>query len=259
MRAKRIYRVLALVMALTMCFSMVGCSGKKPDASDPPGKTEETEVKDLFVLDNEDGTASVVTEDGTPAQGYSVDADGNIIGSDGGIVIEAAKVSKLPNKEKPDSPAVDSPEDNQEGGQSSSESASSSSSESGSSGGSSGGSSSGSGSSPSSGGSSSSGGGGDESSSGESNQPAHIHDWQPVYETIEIPVYEQVCYAVCAACGEKFGVNNTDDELVAHMKKHALAGESSRTFSQCEEIQIGTKTAEDLKCYECSCGARKEV
>ena len=73
MCAKRIYSVLALLVAMVMCFSMIGCSGKKPDASDPPDKTEETEVKDLFVLDNEDGLAGQGRHTPVPALHPEVD------------------------------------------------------------------------------------------------------------------------------------------------------------------------------------------
>lgn len=288
MRTKRIYGVLALIVAMAMCFSLVGCSGKKADADPPSGKEETagSESKELFIAEGEDGTVLVVEKDGTPAEGYSVDADGNIVGSDGKVVVEAAKVANLPSKEQPDDP-----EENQESGSPGVESAPSGGSgdggsgSSGSSGGNSGSSSSsssgGSTAKPSGGGDSggtSSGGGGSSGGSsgggnspsgsesggssgggGNSQQPAHTHSWHPVYETIEIPVYEKICYTVCAACGAKFGINNTEEEVDEHMKNHAVHGESSRTYTQYDDVQVGTQTVQDLDHYECSCGARKEV
>ena len=87
----------------------------------------------------------------------------------------------------------------------------------------------------------------------------HTHNWKPVYRTEEYPIYETKCYTICAACGQKFGVENTDEELGAHMKAHALAGESSRTYEKYEDVQVGTDTKQTLDHYECSCGATKSA
>ena len=105
----------------------------------------------------------------------------------------------------------------------------------------------------------SSSGGSSSSSGGSSSQPVHTHNWKPVYRTEEYPIYETKCYTICAACGQKFGVESTDEELGAHMKAHALAGESTRTYEKYEDVQVGTNTEQVLDHYQCSCGATKSA
>lgn len=99
------------------------------------------------------------------------------------------------------------------------------------------------------------------SSGGNISQPTHVHDWQPVYRTEEFPIYEAKCYTVCAVCGRKFNVadGDTEEEVSAHMKAHALNGEGSRRYEQYEDVQVGTETEQILDHYECSCGATKSA
>ena len=245
--------MLAIVLALAMCVSLLGC-GKKNAGTDANGGSPSV-ANTLYVSSTEGGTKTVVDKDGNPVKGYALDDVGNIVDENGEVIVEAEQVAEyVPVKttgdvesSKPSNPEPKGDENAAGGSFSSSDSSASGSSSSSNFGGLSGSS----GSSGSSGGASSSGSG--------SGQPAHTHNWQPVYKTIEIPVYEKVCYTVCAACGAKFGIDSTDDELGAHMKAHALTGESSRTYEEYEDVQVGTQTVEDLDHYECSCGATEEV
>ena len=250
---KNFNKMLAIVLALAMCVSLFGC-GKKNAGTDANGGESST-VSTLYVSSSEDGAKTVVDKDGNPVKGYALDDASNIVDKNGEVVVKAEQVAEyVPVKIAGDAgsskPSDSEPkgEENAAGGSSSSSDSSSSGSSSSSN---SGGSFGSSGSSGSSGGASSSG--------SRSSQPAHTHNWQPVYKTIEIPVYEKVCYTVCAACGAKFGINNTIEEVDKHMENHAIHGESSRTYEEYQDVQVGTQTVEDLDHYECSCGATKEV
>lgn len=278
--SKNFSKIVAITFALAMCISLFGCGKKNTDIDANSGGPSVANT--LYVSSSEDGVKTVVGKDGNPVKGYALDDAGNIVDEHGEIVVKAAQVvafvpvkadesSKSPessdsnfkseenttgsdNSEKPSSEdsGASSGSSNSGGGSSSNSSDSTS-------GGGSRPSGSGSGSSSNSGGSSGSSGGSSSSSGSGSSQPVHTHNWKPVYKTIEIPVYEQVCYTVCAACGQKFGINNTDDELDAHMIAHMKSGESSRTYEEYEDVQVGTQTVEALDHYECSCGATKEV
>ena len=265
-------KMLAIVLALVMCVSLLGCD-KKNAGTDANGGSPSV-ANTLYVSSTEDGTKTVVDKDGNPVKGYALDDAGNIVDENGEVIVKAEQVAgyvpvKTTGDAESSKPSDSEPkgEENTAGTSSSEQSpsgTSGSSSNSNGSSSSSGSSSSGSSSSSNYGGSSGSSGSsnsssGPSSSGGGNSQPVHTHNWQPVYKTIEIPVYEKVCYTVCAACGAKFGINNTIEEVSYHMEAHAIKGESSRTYTQYDDVQVGIQTVEDLDHYECSCGATKEV
>ena len=113
------------------------------------------------------------------------------------------------------------------------------------------------------------------------SEPAHTHDWKPVYSTIhhdeaghyetvivqkayDEPIYEDRC--VCKTCGAVFKTS-------AEIGEHLLWSDTCENYSV-EQVQVGTKhhdavteqqyvvdnAAFDekvLNCYQCSCGAIK--
>lgn len=244
-------KITAIVLALAMCISLFGCG--KNNANTDANEADPSVASVLYVSSAEDGAKTVVDKDGTPVKGYALDDAGNIVDEHGEIVVKAEQVVEfVPAKTDDDTKSPESSDSKGEestAGSDNNEKPSSENSDS----------SSGSGNS----GSFSGSGGFSSSNSGEGGQPVHTydwqHNWQPVYKTIEVPVYDDTCYTFCGACGAKFGINNTDEEVSYHMEAHAIKGESSRTYETLDPNPIGTKIIEDLDYYECFCGAIKEV
>lgn len=250
-------KIFAVMLALAMVLTMVACGKKadtKPEAKDKIGSAQTG--MELYVTTAENGDKTVVDKSGAAAEGFTLDASGNIVDKDGQIIVAADKVQQLPaktaDKTEPDTKAEDakSGSSNRASSDVSSSSSSSGSSSSGS---------------PSSGGSESSS---SSSSSGSSAltptappQPVHTHSWQPVYRDVEVDDYEMKCFTLCSVCDMVLvnpdGSEPNGDSL-QHESAHMLAGEGGGTYERYEQVRVGSHIEQQLTGYTCSCGATKE-
>lgn len=248
-------KFMALLMAAMMLFSITGCGGTKTDKKDDEKKPG---VEELFIKDVK-GKKTVVDKDGKAVAEYTVDKDGNILDETGKKVVEADKVKNLPIKDKSDPPkkedankkddsevakkpstdGKDTPEQNEEAGESGSTSPVP-----------------------------------EPQPQPEPSKPdpkpeppkpqpkpdpepekpaPHTHDWKPVYRT---EVIEDFIYAsYCCDCGMIFPDEWGNDEITAHIKPHKLNGESGRWAT--DLVKVGEHEETWIDYYECSCGATK--
>ena len=244
-------KIFAVMLALAMVLTMVACGKKadtKPEAKDKIGSAQTG--MELYVTTAENGDKTVVDKSGAAAEGFTLDASGNIVDKDGQIIVAADKVQQLPaktaDKTEPDTKAEDAKSGSSN---SASSDVSSSSSSSGS----------------SSSGSSSSGGSESSSSSSSSGssaltptappQPVHTHSWQPVYRDVEVDDYEMKCFWYCNGCGA-----DVTEILEAgnSMKQHYLETNNPNCLGYpdaYEQVKVGSHMEQQLTGYTCSCGA----
>ncbi len=260
-------KILSVILALTIALAMVACGKKSEDVAKDRIGTAETGME-FYVAIAEDGSKTVVDKSGAAAEGFTLDASGNIVDKDGQIIVAADKVQQLPTVEA--KPNESSEPSSGSGDSSSVPSGTGTGSEAKSNTGSAGNGSSGSkvpsgtGSSGSSGSSAGSGSSGSTPATPDP-KPAHQHSWQAVYRTVETPVYKDICFTYCAYCDAKWNAYypqySCSEDMYDHMAKHIDAGEGGRTYENGipEHIQTGTTTAEVLDHYVCSCGETKSA
>ncbi len=249
-------KLFALFLAVAMALTMMACGKKTEGAAKDKIGTAETGME-FYVATAEDGSKTVVDKSGAAAEGFTLDASGNIVNKDGQIIVAADKVQQLPTGEtkpnessEPSSGSGDSSSVPSASGSNGSEAKNSNSST-------------GSGSSDSkapsgTGGSGSSG----SSSNGGSNsgstptapdpKPAHQHSWEPVYRTVEDYEMREISY--CVTCGQDMtGWSNT--QLIEHSDYHLDRGESDQWRSEGRQVKVGEH--QEIDHYICSCGSTK--
>lgn len=248
-------KLFALFLAVAMALTMMACGKKSEDAAKDRIGTAETGME-FYIATAEDGSKTVVDKSGAAAEGFTLDASGNIVDKDGQIIVAADKVQQLPVGEtkpnensEPNSSSGDSSSVPSASGSNGSEAKNSTDSA-------------GSGSSDSkapsgTGGSGSSGNSGSSSSGGSNSgstptapdpKPAHQHSWEPVYRTVED--YKTQCRTICVNCGEDITGNVT-----AHTKQEMLAGNSGQSRQEYNTVVIGEH--QEIDGYVCSCGETK--
>lgn len=246
-------KIFAVMLALAMVLTMVACGKKadtKPEAKDKIGSAQTG--MELYVTTAENGDKTVVDKSGAAAEGFTLDASGNIVDKDGQIIVAADKVQQLPaktaDKTEPDTKAEDAKSGSSN---SASSDVSSSSSSSGS----------------SSSGSSSSGGSESSSSSSSSGssaltptappQPVHTHSWQPVYRDVEVDDYEMKCFWYCNGCGaDVTAILESGESMKQHF--HETGNPNCMGYhSSYEQVKVGSHEEHILDHYACSCGATK--
>lgn len=249
-------KLFALFLAVAMALTMMACGKKTEGAAKDKIGTAETGME-FYVATAEDGSKTVVDKSGAAAEGFTLDASGNIVNKDGQIIVAADKVQQLPTGET--KPNESSEPSSGSGDSSSVPSASGSNgSEAKNSNGSTGSGSSDSKAPSGTGGSGSSG----SSSNGGSNsgstptapdpKPAHQHSWEPVYRTVED--YEMREISCCVTCGQDMtGWSNT--QLIEHSDYHLDRGESDQWRSEGRQVKVGEH--QEIDHYICSCGSTK--
>lgn len=253
-------KLFALFLAVAMALTMMAC-GKKPEdtANDRIG-TAETGME-FYIATAEDGSKTVVDKSGAEAEGFTLDASGNIVDKDGQIIVAADKVQQLPTGEtKPN----ENSEPNSSGDSSSVPSASGSTgSEAKNSNGSTGSGSSDSKAPSGTGGSGSSG----SSSNGGSNsgstptapdpKPAHQHSWEPVYRTEIVDDYEMASVWRCNGCNaDVTAILESGESMKQHF--HETGNPNCMGYhSSYEQVKVGSHEEHILDHYACSCGATK--
>lgn len=252
-------KLFALFLAVAMALTMVACGKKPEDTSKDRIGTAETGME-FYVAIAEDGSKTVVDKSGAAAEGFTLDASGNIVDKDGQIIVAADKVQQLPTGETKSN--ENSELSNGSGDSSSVPSASGSTgSEAKNSNGSTGSGSSdskapsgtgGSGSSGNSGSSSSGGGNSGSTPTAPDPKPAHQHRWEPVYRTVEDYEMREISY--CVTCGQDMtGWSNT--QLIEHSDYHLDRGESDQWRSEGRQVKVGEH--QEIDHYICSCGSTK--
>lgn len=253
-------KMMALLMAAMMLFSVTGCGGTKTDKKDGEKKPG---VEELYVKDVK-GKKTVVDKDGKAVTEYTVDKDGNILDETGKKVVEADKVKNLPIKDKSDPPkkedankkddsevakkpstdGKDTPEQNEEAGESGSTSPVPEPQP-------------------------------QPEPQPEPSKPApkpeppkpqpqpdpepekpapHTHDWKPVYRT---EVIEDFIYArYCRDCGMIFPDDWGDHEIYEHEHYELSIGNTGRWATG--NVKVGEHEVQVWIGYECTCGATKE-
>lgn len=249
-------KLFALFLAVAMALTMMACGKKTEGAAKDKIGTAETGME-FYVATAEDGSKTVVDKSGAAAEGFTLDASGNIVNKDGQIIVSADKVQQLPTGET--KPNESSEPSSGSGDSSSVPSASGSNgSEAKNSNGSTGSGSSDSKAPSGTGGSGSSG----SSSNGGSNsgstptapdpKPAHQHSWEPVYRTVEDYEMREISY--CVTCGQDMtGWSNT--QLIEHSDYHLDRGESDQWRSEGRQVKVGEH--QEIDHYICSCGSTK--
>lgn len=249
-------KLFALFLAVAMALTMMACGKKTEGAAKDKIGTAETGME-FYVATAEDGSKTVVDKSGAAAEGFTLDASGNIVNKDGQIIVAADKVQQLPTGET--KPNESSEPSSGSGDSSSVPSASGSNgSEAKNSNGSTGSGSSDSKAPSGTGGSGSSG----SSSNGGSNsgstptapdpKPAHQHSWEPVYRTVEDYEMREISY--CVTCGQDMtGWSNT--QLIEHSDYHLDRGESDQWRSEGRQVKVGEH--QEIDHYICSCGSTK--
>lgn len=249
-------KLFALFLAVAMALTMMACGKKTEGAAKDKIGTAETGME-FYVATAEDGSKTVVDKSGAAAEGFTLDASGNIVNKDGQIIVAADKVQQLPTGET--KPNESSEPSSGSGDSSSVPSASGSNgSEAKNSNGSTGSGSSDSKAPSGTGGSGSSG----SSSNGGSNsgstptapdpKPAHQHSWEPVYRTVEDYEMREISY--CVTCGQDMtGWSNT--QLIEHSDYHMDRGESDQWRSEGRQVKVGEH--QEIDHYICSCGSTK--
>ena len=249
-------KLFALFLAVAMALTMMACGKKSEDTPKDRIGTAETGME-FYIAIGEDGSKTVVDKSGAAAEGFTLDASGNIVDKDGQIIVAADKVQQLPTGET--KPNENSELSNGSGDSSSVPSASGStgseaknSTDSAGSGSSDNKAPSGTGGSGSSGnsGSSSSGGGNSGSTpTAPDPKPAHQHSWEPVYKTVEDYEMREIIY--CVTCGQKL----TGQQVVDHSYYHLERGESDQQREIYEQVKIGEH--QEIDYYICPCGSTK--
>ena len=249
-------KLFALFLAVAMALTVVACGKKTEDAAKDKIGTAETGME-FYIAIGEDGSKTVVDKSGAAAEGFTLDASGNIVDKGGQIIVAADKVQQLPTGET--KPNENSELSNGSGDSSSVPSASGStgseaknSTDSAGSGSSDNKAPSGTGGSGSSGnsGSSSSGGGNSGSTpTAPDPKPAHQHSWEPVYKTVEDYEMREIIY--CVTCGQKL----TGQQVVDHSYYHLERGESDQQREIYEQVKIGEH--QEIDYYICPCGSTK--
>lgn len=246
-------KLFALFLAVAMALTVVACGKKTEDAAKDKIGTAETGME-FYIAIGEDGSKTVVDKSGAAAEGFTLDASGNIVDKDGQIIVAADKVQQLPTGET--KPNENSELSNGSGDSSSVPSASGSTgSEAKNSTDSAGSGSSGTGGSGSSGNSGSSSSGGSNSGStptAPDPKSAHQHSWEPVYRTVEDYEMREISY--CVTCGQDMtGWSNT--QLIEHSDYHLDRGESDQWRSEGRQVKVGEH--QEIDHYICSCGSTK--
>ena len=246
----------ALFLAVTMALTLVACGKKSEDAAKDRIGTAEAGME-FYVAIAEDGSKTVVDKSGAAAEGFTLDASGNIVDKDGQIIVAADKVQQLPAGEtKPNESSEPS-----SGTSDSSSVPSGTGSEAKSNTGSAGSGSSDNKAPSGTGGSGSSGNSGSSSSGGSNSgstptapdpKSAHQHSWEPVYRTVEDYEMREISY--CVTCGQDMtGWSNT--QLIEHSDYHLDRGESDQWRSEGRQVKVGEH--QEIDHYICSCGSTK--
>ena len=243
-------KLFALFLAVAMALTMMACGKKSEDAAKDRIGTAETGME-FYIATAEDGSKTVVDKSGAAAEGFTLDASGNIVNKDGQIIVAADKVQQLPTGET--KPNESSEPSSGSGDSSSVPSGTGTGSEAKSNTGSAGGGSSDSKAPSGTGSSGSSGSSAGSESSGSTPptpdpKPAHQHSWEPVYRTVED--YKTQCRTICVNCGEDITGNVT-----AHTKQEMLAGNSGQSRQEYNTVVIGEH--QEIDGYVCSCGETK--
>lgn len=247
-------KLFALFLAVAMALTMMACGKKTEGAAKDKIGTAETGME-FYVATAEDGSKTVVDKSGAAAEGFTLDASGNIVNKDGQIIVAADKVQQLPTGET--KPNESSEPSSGSGDSSSVPSGTGTGSEAKSNTGSAGGGSSdskapsGTGSSGSSGSSAGSGSSGSTPATPDP-KPAHQHSWEPVYRTVEDYEMREISY--CVTCGQDMtGWSNT--QLIEHSDYHLDRGESDQWRSEGRQVKVGEH--QEIDHYICSCGSTK--
>lgn len=248
-------KLFALFLAVAMALTIMAC-GKKPEdtAKDRIG-TAETGME-FYVATSEDGSKTVVDKSGAAAEGFTLDASGNIVNKDGQIIVAADKVQQLPTGET--KPNESSEPSSGSGDSSSVPSGTGTGSEAKSNTGSAGGGSS-DGKKPSGSGSSS---GNSGSSSGSTPTvptptPVHQHSWEPVYRTEIVDDYEMASVWRCNGCNaDVTAILESGESMKQHF--HETGNPNCMGYhSSYEQVKVGSHEEHILDHYACSCGATK--
>lgn len=246
-------KLFALFLAVAMALTMMACGKKTEGAAKDKIGTAETGME-FYVATAEDGSKTVVDKSGAAAEGFTLDASGNIVNKDGQIIVAADKVQQLPTGEtKPN----ESSEPSSGSGDSSSVPSASGSEAKNSNGSTGSGSSdskapSGTGGSGSSGSSSNGGSNSGSTPTAPDPKPAHQHSWEPVYRTVEDYEMREISY--CVTCGQDMtGWSNT--QLIEHSDYHLDRGESDQWRSEGRQVKVGEH--QEIDHYICSCGSTK--
>lgn len=237
-------KLFALFLAVAMALTVVACGKKTEDAAKDKIGTAETGME-FYIAIGEDGSKTVVDKSGAAAEGFTLDASGNIVDKDGQIIVAADKVQQLPTGET--KPNENSELSNGSEAKNSTDSAGSGSSDN---------------KAPSGTGGSGSSGNSGSSSSGGSNsgstptapdpKSAHQHSWEPVYRTVEDYEMREISY--CVTCGQDMtGWSNT--QLIEHSDYHLDRGESDQWRSEGRQVKVGEH--QEIDHYICSCGSTK--
>lgn len=243
----------ALFLAVTMALTLVACGKKSEDAAKDRIGTAEAGME-FYVAIAEDGSKTVVDKSGAAAEGFTLDASGNIVDKDGQIIVAADKVQQLPAGEtKPNESSEPS-----SGTSDSSSVPSGTGSEAKSNTGSAGGGSS-DGKKPSGSGSSS---GNSGSSSGSTPTvptptPVHQHSWEPVYRTEIVDDYEMASVWRCNGCNaDVTAILESGESMKQHF--HETGNPNCMGYhSSYEQVKVGSHEEHILDHYACSCGATK--
>ena len=258
-------KAFTLALAVAMALTIMACGKKSDDAAKDRIGTAETGME-FYVATGEDGSKTVVDKSGAAAEGFTLDASGNIVDKDGQIIVAADKVQKLPTGET--KPNENSELSNGSGDSSSVPSASGSTgSEAKNSNGSTGSGSSdskapsgtgGSGSSGNSGSSSSGGGNSGSTPTAPDPKPAHQHSWEPVYEERTVDDYEMQEHEICNGCGaDLYDMLNKNGGLMDEHYEKTGNPNCLGWHSSFVEIKVGSHTVREIVGYRCSCGATK--
>lgn len=250
-------KLFALFLAVAMALTMMACGKKSEDAAKDRIGTAETGME-FYIATAEDGSKTVVDKSGAAAEGFTLDASGNIVDKDGQIIVAADKVQQLPVGEtkpnensEPNSSSGDSSSVPSASGSNGSEAKNSTDSA---------GSGSSDGKKPSGSGSSS---GNSGSSSGSTptvpdSKPAHQHRWEPVYEERTVDDYEMQEHEICNGCGaDLYDMLNKNGGLMDEHYEKTGNPNCLGWHSSFVEVKVGSHTVREIVGYRCSCGATK--
>ena len=251
-------KILSVMLALAVALTVMACGKKTEGAAKDKIGTAETGME-FYVATSEDGSKTVVDKSGAEAEGFTLDASGNIVDKDGQIIVAADKVQQLPVGET--KPNESSEPSSGSGDSSSVPSGTGTGSEAKSNTGSAGSGSSDNKAPSGTGGSGSSGNSGSSSSGGSNSgstptapdpKSAHQHSWEPVYRTVEDYEMREISY--CVTCGQDMtGWSNT--QLIEHSDYHLDRGESDQWRSEGRQVKVGEH--QEIDHYICSCGSTK--
>lgn len=89
-------KILSVMLALAVALTVVACGKKSDDAAKDRIGTAETGME-FYVATAEDGSKTVVDKSGAAAEGFTLDASGNIVNKDGQIIVAADIVPPASN------------------------------------------------------------------------------------------------------------------------------------------------------------------